>query len=182
MIYFKFPEKRIGHVRKVWTVLNYEGVLVRLKKCKFFTKTIDYVDCTIHPRDLEIVPKTTDALRGLQAHTNLTERRSFLGLCNVFKHFIPNFANIASPLNRKLCKEQSSTFELLSIEETNSLNTLKDALILLPILALSNSTGFMTIDTDPCDGKVECVFFCQQPDEKAETIRYWSKSRTNAER
>lgn len=39
---------------------------------------------------------------GLQTLFNITGLRSFHSLNNVFRHFVPNFARIAAPLNQGL--------------------------------------------------------------------------------
>lgn len=63
----------------------------------------------------------------------------------------------------------------------NSLNTLKDALSSPPVLALLNSTGNMTLETDACDVQVGRVLLHQQPDETTKPIRWWSRFLTDAE-
>lgn len=131
-IYFKSPDEHIGLVRRVLRLLNDAGVALRLKKCKFVTETCDYLGHVIRPRGLDIPSHSTDAICGLQLPTNLTDLRSFLGFCHVFRCSFPNFARGAALLNQNRRKEQQSTFGTLSEEEVKSLNTLKCPLISPP--------------------------------------------------
>lgn len=154
MIYTKSPVEHIGHVRRVLTFLSNAGATSTWRKLKCFLKTIDYLGHVICPRHLEITPYTINDICGLQPSTNFNELRPIPGLCDVFRSFIPNFLRIVPQLNRKLCKDQLSTFGILSEDEINLLNTVRDALIFPPLLVLSNSTGHMTKYTEAYAVKV----------------------------
>lgn len=136
----------------------------------------------IRPRRLEIALHTTDAISGLKTPTNLTELRSFLGLCNVFRRFAPNFTFLAAPLNMKLKINQPATLGPLNEEEVKSMASLMIALIFPSLLALPNRTGHITLDTDACNVQVGCLLLQQQPNETTKPIGYWSRSLTETER
>ena len=72
----------------------------------------------------------------MQPPRNVTELRSFLGLCNVYRWFVENFGRIASPLNKKLRKVEDPEFETLNEEEIASFEKLKEELASPPVLAL----------------------------------------------
>lgn len=108
VVFSRTPVEHIDHVRHVLTLLHDDGVILKLKKCRFFTDTIDYLSHVIRPRRSEIASHTTDAIRGLQTPTSPTELRSFLGLCNVSAasyptsrdsqlHSISAYARISQP-------------------------------------------------------------------------------------
>lgn len=61
---------------------------------------MDYLGQVIRPGKIATSDKETDAIRGLMQLTNVTELKSFLGLCNVFHRFVPNFAWIAAALQQ----------------------------------------------------------------------------------
>lgn len=65
-IYTTYPEQHIGHVRSILKLLNDAGVILRVKKCKFFAEVVDSLGHIILPTLLEIASRTTDAIRGLQ--------------------------------------------------------------------------------------------------------------------
>ena len=182
VVFSKTGEEHIDHVRSVLSLLADAGVTLKLKKCFFFTDKIDYLGHVIRPGKLQIAEHTTDAIRQLQAPTNLTELRSFLGLCNVFRRFVPNFARIAAPLNRKLRKGEPTVFGPLNEEEMGALEELKKRLIEPPILTLPRRDGRYTVDTDACDKQVGCVLLQEQPEVPARPIGYWSRSLNQAER
>lgn len=78
------------------TLSNNAGATLKVMKCRFFTKTTDFLGHVVWLRHLKIASRTTGALRGLKALTDLTERRLFHGVWKVSKQFVPNFARIAA--------------------------------------------------------------------------------------
>lgn len=66
------PRQHIEHTKKVLGLLSKAGVSLKLKKCRFFTTTIDYLGHVIRPGRLEIASHTGDAIRGLKPSTILT--------------------------------------------------------------------------------------------------------------
>lgn len=121
IIYSKTVEDHFRHVREVLSMLSVAGITLKLRKCNFFDTEIAYLGHTIRPGRLEINNKNTDALRNAQPPTNLTELRSFLGMCNVYRRFVPGFARVAAPLSRKTRKGEPTEWETLTDEELNHL-------------------------------------------------------------
>lgn len=148
------PTEHIIDVRKVITLLNNAGVSLKLKKRRFFTEAIDYLRYIIRPRRLEISSHTTEAIHGPKSPTNLTELRSILMLFNICSRFVRNFARLAAPLNKKLRKVQSSTFQALNEEVLLSVQSQKNALISLPVLAFPDSIFYIAHNTDACDVQI----------------------------
>lgn len=81
------PDKHIGHVGQVLTILNDAGETPSLKKCKFFTTCIDYLCHAFCAGSLNVSTRTIDADRRLEQSANLTESLSLLYLCNIFRRF-----------------------------------------------------------------------------------------------
>lgn len=68
---------------------------------------------------------------------------------------MPNFALIATPLNRKLEKGQPSNFETLTDTEYVAFEEFKRLLVAPPIMALPKRDVYYKIDTDACDTQVQ---------------------------
>lgn len=101
---FVFSQSQADHfeqVRLVRLLLYKAGVTLKLKKCKLFADTIDYLDHVIPPGHLELVELTTQTAVELEHPTTQTEIWVFMGLCNIFRWFAPSFAHLAGPLARK---------------------------------------------------------------------------------
>lgn len=107
---------------------------------------------------------TIDAVHVLEPPTKLTELLSFFGLCNVIRRFVPNFAGVATLLNKKLRKDHLQTFDGLSYKEITALETLKAKLIELTVLVLPRLQDDYKIDTDAFDKRIDCVLLQNQQD------------------
>lgn len=83
-VFLKSLEKHMVHVSNVLKLISDADVTLKLKKCRFFAKNIDYLEHVIRQRRLEITSHTTDAIRKLQLPTFLTKIGFFHGVCNVF--------------------------------------------------------------------------------------------------
>ena len=140
-----------------------------------------YFGHVVRPGKLQVAEQTPKAIEGFPEPTNTTDVRSFLGLCNVFRRFVPNFARVAAPLNLMLQKGQPDKFDELTDEQKAAFNELKERLISPPILALPQPHGHYVLDTDACDKQVGCVLM-QEQEGTLRPIGYWSRSLTPAEK
>ena len=182
IIYSKTVTEHIIHVRQVLGMLRAAGVSLKLRKCAFFKPSVDYLGHVIRPGKLEVASKMTDALKKALPPTNQTELRSFIGMCNVYRRFIKNFARIAAPLNRKLEKNQPFTFGTITGTDYEAFQELKTKLISPPILALPRHGYKYTLDTDACVYQVGCTLLQEQPNGDKLPVGYWSRSLTKAEK
>jgi len=94
IVYSKTGEEHVGHVHRVLRLLCDAEVTLRLPKCRFFRQTVEYLGHEIKPGRLGVMDAHTRALREARFHTTRTQVRSFLGMCNVFRRFVPNFARM----------------------------------------------------------------------------------------
>lgn len=78
----------IARLCQVLKLMMNAGVLLKLKKCVFFTNIIDFFGNVVRPRWLEIAFHKSDEIKGLKALRDITELRSLLGLCSVSGWFI----------------------------------------------------------------------------------------------
>lgn len=76
---------------------------------------------------------TAKPIELLQYPAAVSKMLLFLGLCNVYRRFVPNFSALASPLNKKLKKGESLRIKL-DDKERKVVDVLKEKLISLPAL------------------------------------------------
>lgn len=127
---------------------------VKVNRCSFFPEKIKYIEQDVRPGQRELSETTTAAVRKVEGPKTHTEQSSFLILCIVFRRCVPRFSIVASPLNKKLQKGQSTSFPSLTQAEKNNIETLNALLSSSLILALPRAAGHFTVDTDACDYQV----------------------------
>jgi Reverse transcriptase (RNA-dependent DNA polymerase)/Integrase zinc binding domain len=97
-------EAHLARVAEVLTVLCNAGLSLKLQNCRFLAEMVNYLGHVFRPGRLGVAEKNTEALKVAPLPRTQTELRSFLGLCNVYRRFIPRFSAIAAPFNTLLCK------------------------------------------------------------------------------
>lgn len=143
-----------------------------LKKCTFFTETIDCLGQVIHPGKLQSAAPISDAINVFKEPHNVTELRSFLGLCNDFYWFIPSLTCIGDVLNKKLNKSQLRSFEDLNNERKTVLKTLQKWLITHRILAPRCAKGQYIVGTQACNRKFGAASLEEHPDKALKPVGY----------
>lgn len=182
MIFSKTPGQNIYHIRKRLLLLYNDEATLQRKKRNSFTDTVNYLGHVLCSRRLVLASHTSDAIHGFNPSTSLTKLRFFLGTCNVFKRFVPNFARIASLLNQRLEKKnQPRTPAPLNSEELHVMDTTKSAFIAPPKLAFPYSGGHVTADTDGWNVQIGFILLQKQPDDRTKPLACRPCSLTDTE-
>jgi RNase H-like domain found in reverse transcriptase len=138
----------------------------------------------IRPGRLGVAEKNTDALKGETLPRTQTELRYFLGLCNVYRRFVPRFAALAAPLNIYLTKGNPPVLGELSEAARQALafEALRQKLLSPRVLGLPRRDGHLWLDTDASDAQLGCCLLQEQPSGPAFPLGYWSHTLSAAER
>lgn len=102
LIFSSKLEDHIKHVYEVLTLLENAGVSLNPRRCQFFRKYLYYFGPVLLPGRIAIAKDSTDAIADSQLPEDLTQRRSFLSVCNIYRCFVKDFSHIDDPLNRWL--------------------------------------------------------------------------------
>ena len=121
---------------------------MKLSKCHFFTKEIQYLGHILGVEGIRPVPAKTEAIKAMQQPVNPKQVCAFLGLVGYYRKFIKNFAKIAKPLT--VLTHMDIKFEW---RETHccAFMKLKDAIIQAPILRYLDTTKPYIMYTDTSD-------------------------------
>ncbi|CDF38075.1 unnamed protein product [Chondrus crispus] len=150
--------------------------------CEFFVEKIKYLGHVVRPGTLEVDVARTAALEQVQYPRTQTQLRSFLGLCNVYRRFVPHYAKIARPLNQLLKKGQPVQLEGFDEPCKKAFHKLKDAILAPPVLALPKKDLPYSVDTDASDYQIGAALFQTHPDAQRKPIGFFSKTLAAAER
>lgn len=131
VVFSQSVEDHKTHFRGVLSLLATAEVTLKLEKCRFIADTIAYLRYVIRPCRLEISQDATHEIHGLKKPTKITNLKYFLGLCNLFRLSVPNFARIVATLNARLRKDEPAKFGSLSDVEKKSMTDLQKNWFLL---------------------------------------------------
>ena len=65
-----------------------------------FQRRVSFLGHVISEEGLEMQPDKVEAVRNWPTPRNVTELKSFLGLCNYYRRLLDHFSDIAAPLHK----------------------------------------------------------------------------------
>ena len=171
------------HAAEIITLLQASGLPLKLRKCKFFSKTVDYLGHVVRPGRLAVAEKNTAAVKRATYPTTRTQMRSFLGMCNVYRRFVPNSAGGAAPLTQYTSKNGPNSLLPPSDNELRAFELLKNALTSPPILSLPGPDLPYSVDTDASRSQIGAAFFQEFGEDRLRhPIGFWSHALSETER
>ena len=147
IIYSSTPE-HLQHIKTVFEKPCHAKLSMKLGKCHFFAKEIQYLGHILGMEGIRPVPAKTEAIKAMHPPVNPKQVCAFLGLMGYYRKFIKNFAKIAKPptmLTRMDIKfKWKETYHCTFMK-------LKDAIIQAPILRYPDTTKPYIVYTNASD-------------------------------
>ena len=100
-----FGRDKAEHDERLWAALNKiqnAGVTLNADKCKFWCNQVTFLGHVISKNGVAPDPAKTAAIKEMEAPTNITELRRFMGIVNQLGKFSPHRAELSSPLRELL--------------------------------------------------------------------------------
>ena len=134
-------------LRNVFTGIQRAGLTVRPTKCRIGYKTIDFTGHAVDESEVCMEEEQITIIKYAEEPTIKEQVRSFLGLANYYRKFIPNFATIAAPLTN-LIKKGMPNKVVWGPAQERAFKTLRDLLTSSPILRLPDLSRQFILWTD----------------------------------
>ena len=131
IIYSCTPEEHLKHIKTVFEKLRHAKLPMKLSRCHFFAKEIQYLGHILGVEGIKPVPAKTEAIKATHPPVNPKQVRAFLGPVGYYRKFIRNFAKIAKPLT--MLTRMDVKFEWKETHHSTFMK-LKEAIIQAPIL------------------------------------------------
>jgi len=164
-----------GHdklVEEVLKRLEENDLFIKLEKCKWKVREVEFLGVVIGPKGVEIQKKIEEVL-SWPVSRNVKKVQKFLGLANYYRRFIENFARIAAPLHMLVRKEQKWKWER---KQEKVFEKLKTVFTTEPILAIPNIDREMRVEADASDYATGGVLSTKYKDGKWRPVAFISKS------
>jgi hypothetical protein len=155
LIYSKSWEEHLSHITQVFQLFLDNQLYVKLSKCSFARKQLNYLGYVISAQGVATDPSKVHIIATWPIPTSVKELRSFLGMAGYYRKFVNHFGAIAKPLINLLKKGVQYVW---TSEHSASFQALQQALMIAPVLALPYFSKTFVIETDAFDKGIGAVF------------------------
>lgn len=182
LIFSRTFDEHMSRLREVFDRLRGSNLKVKPSKCRFAYFETNYLGHVISEKGIRPDPDKVKAILNWhedRIKKDITQVRSFLGICNYYRRFVRNFAQKAHPLTDLLKKNTNITE--WSQECSIAFNTLKSCLITQPVMRYPDFTKPFLLQVDASNFGIGAVL--AQCDEKGKDhpVAYWSRKLTDSE-
>ena len=179
IIYSENEEDHLKHVQQVVERLRKHNLKIKLSKCKFARKKIEYLSHVIENGTITPNPQKVEAVNNTIKPKNVKQVQSFLGLVSYYRKFIKNCSTIASPLIK--LTEKNEKFNWTN-ECEDAFNTLKSYLGSQDhVLALPDFNKMFVIECDASKYGIGGVL-SQKTGKHFQPVAFFSKHLSKTER
>ncbi|CAO2200139.1 unnamed protein product [Urochloa humidicola] len=168
LIYSKSLEEHQEHLQAVFQILHKHRLLLKKSKCSFAQASLEYLGHIISGQGVSTDPSKIQAVKDWPTPKDVKQLRGFLGLSGYYRKFIQHYGVISRPLTDLLKK---NTPFIWTEQLQQSFDSIKQALISAPVLALPDFTKEFIVETDASALGIGAVLMQQ-----GHPIAYLSKS------
>ena len=178
LIFSNTLEEHHNHVRQVLEKLIENNLYAKLSKCEFDKDKVEFLGHVISGKGISTDPNKIKSIEEWPVPKSVKDVQRFVGLCNYYRRFVENFANIAKPLHQLTKKN-------IKFEWTEKCNIafleLKKRLTTAPILAYPNFEKPYIVECDASNVAIGAILSQKDDNNKLHPVAYYSRSLNNAE-
>lgn len=104
-------DKELVNLRQVFSCIRNAGLMLAPSKCSLFRQKVNYLGHIISKDSIAADQENISTAQSWPRPRCLAELRSFLGLCFYYRKFIPDYANVAQPLQQLTEKNQQYVWD-----------------------------------------------------------------------
>jgi hypothetical protein len=154
LVYSKNEGEHTEHLHIVLQRLRDHRLYAKLSKCDFWLREIKFLGHTISQDGISVDPEKVQEVMNCKPPTTARQIRSFLGLVEYYRRFIPDFSIIAKPMTELLKKGVKYEW---SQKCEDAFHTLRQHLTTAPVLAQPDNTKYFDVYCDASGTGLGCV-------------------------
>lgn len=151
LIYSNSLEEHVYHVRLVLERLRQYGLYVKLSKCEFSVKMVEFLGFYVGVDGVSMDPRRVQAIQQWPAPKSYRDIQVFLGFANFYRGFIYRYSAIAAPMTDLLNGMEKGKKKgpfLWTEGAERAFNTLKECFQTAPVLAHYDPERQSQVSTD----------------------------------
>ena len=161
IIFSKTEEEHLEHLEIIFNRLPEDGLKLKLQKCSFLKKHIQYLRHLILDEGIQPLPEKLESIAKMPVPKNAKQVKQFLGLVGYYRKFIPRLADIYRVLTKLTHKDEEFKW---TPECDKCFHMLKDYLQEALILRYPDPAASYTLYTDASKYAYAGVLTQQQDD------------------
>ena len=174
IVYTKDWDTHIRVLGELMNRLQQANLTARSTKCVFGAKSVEFLGNQVGFDWITVNNDNLEKIKMAQRPTTKKEVRSFLGLVNYYRAYIPLFAAISAPLSDLTQKGQSNKVQWGEAQERAFL-TLQECLLKKPILKLPDHQKPFILRTDTSNCGLGALLM-QEHNDKLHPVAYARKN------
>ncbi|XP_038145914.1 uncharacterized protein LOC119786541 [Cyprinodon tularosa] len=147
-------DQSLDRLEQVFQRFQSHGLKLKPSKCHLVQEEVLFLGHIVSGEGIRPNPAPVKDVQVWKSPENLQELQAFLGLCNYYRKFVPNFAELTNPLHHLLKKE--SEFVWTEVHQA-AFTKLKERLTTAPVLGYPHPDGKFILDTDASNNSVGAV-------------------------
>ena len=180
IVVFSDTEKEhIKHLAAVFERFREHGLKLKLSKCHFFRKEINYLSHHVSTKGMKPGMDNVEGIAGMAPPKTATGIRQFLGATRFYRRFIKGYAKIAQPLNNLISDKNSKLKNQpvkITSEAMEAFHLLKMKCMTAPVLAFTDFEQPFRLETDVSKDGLGTMLSQKQSDGKYHPVAYASRS------
>ena len=144
LIYNRSREEHLQHQEEVLSILEEQQLYPKMSKCKFGMTKMLYSGHIIGEQGVQVHQEKIQAILEWSTPRNVTELKSFLGLCTYYRRFVRGFSQLTTPLTDLTKKGAFGWSEGAQVV----FEKLKEVMSSCPVLAMPDFTQSFVLECD----------------------------------
>ena len=178
LIYSNNMSEHHRYVKEVLKHLHKASLYAKAKKCKFHSKSVEYLGYILSPSGLTMSNNKIKIIQDWLEPKKVKDIQSFLGFANFYCRSIFNYSDIVIPLTYLTQKDIPWKFDSFCWDAFNSL---KEVFTSAPIPNYWIPDAQLIMETDTLDYALAVIFFIVNKDNEVHPVTFHSHTFTVAE-